>query len=138
MHKHLAIVPWSAHQLLGLTALSVLCCLPASAAPSCQEDMQRMADRAMTLQREALAQQRDAEQHAQRYRVEVTTCEMARKSKSQTELQACVALLDKAEARAQRGNERAEKVNTERAALQVDLDQHNRRCPKLQVRLLER
>lgn len=95
--------------------------------------MHALAERASALAARVHAHNRFAQDHAGKYRQEVATCEIARKSQSRPQLEACLALLDRAERRAQQGNQVGTAIERDAAALQQAADAHNRACPAHRV-----
>jgi hypothetical protein len=111
--------------------------LPATPA-TCEADLRILADTAIQTVRRAEEHNRLAREHAERYKREMAICEIARKSNTKPELEACLTLLDKAEARAQHGNQLAAALAKDTESLRVRTARHNKRCPLLQLQLLSR
>jgi hypothetical protein len=140
--------PWA----LLLWALPMSACPPTAAQPAsapraaeaaydggtprCEAQMRALTERGFALTRRSLEHRRFAEDHDAKYKLEIATCELAKKSQSRPQLEACVALLDRAEARAREGNRIGDQIGRETAALQAASAEHNRRCPLHQVRVV--
>ena len=98
-------------------------------AGTCQDRMLALAQRASALVTMIQEHNRFAINHAEKYKIELQTCEIAKKANTRPQLEACLSLLDRAEQRAQLGNKAAAAISTESAALQAASGAHNNSCP---------
>jgi hypothetical protein len=104
---------------------------------TCHERMVALSERASVLATKAQEHNRFALDHAEKYKLEFQTCELAKKANTRPQLDACLSLLDRAEQRAQRGNKAAEAIAKESAALQAESSAHNKTCPSNRVQVVQ-
>jgi hypothetical protein len=104
---------------------------------TCQERMLALAQRASALAARADEHNRFALDHAEKYKLEIQTCELAKKANTRQQLEACLLLLDKAEQRAAKGNKLAEALSRESTELKAASSAHNKSCPAHQVLVVQ-
>jgi hypothetical protein len=71
------------------------------------------------------------------YKLEIATCELAKKANTLPQLQACLVLLDKAQARADKGNQIGQALASDTESLQASASAHNKRCPLQQIQVVK-
>ena len=108
----------------------------AQAGPSCEDGIRSLLERAFDIITRTKEHNGFTIDHAEKYKLEVTTCEIARKTNNLSQLKACLALLDRAQLRADKGNQLAEILTKDAESLRAAASGQNQRCPLHQVQVV--